>query len=564
MSSTAFRFDGYTLDPARASLRCGADEIELRPKSFDVLRYLVENPGRVASKDEIFAAVWSNVIVTDDSLVQCIREIRQALKDDAQRLIKTIPRRGYLFDAPVARIEMTAAAGPATDGGGISTPISLSAAAVGRWQRRRSVLLLAGIVLLFGGVLLTAWPLGLYRHFQASIAGPPSIAVLFFASGQADGDERTHDYFSDGLTDDVIAALGRFGGLRVLSRASLNRYKGTAWEPQQLWHDLSARYIIDGSVRRSGDRLRVSARLTDAVQRVLLWSESYDEELKDVFAVQDRLTRSIVGRLAVRISRIEQERAAAKPTSSMEAYDLVLRGRERLARITRADNIEARRLFRIAAELDPRYASAFVGLGLSYHNDLVYGWSERPDEVSRRAYEFANRAVVLDENDPAGHLLLANVYLVSKEYRLAIAEADRGVELNPNDADGHAVRGIVLVWMGRTDDAIAAFDTAAQFDPNQSRPRSLAHIGIAYFLAGRYADAVRAFELSIGRNPEFVLAYVGLAATYGQMEKRPEAAHAVEMVRRLDPFFTSASFGTLFADEAPRRRMVESLQKAGL
>jgi TolB-like protein/Tfp pilus assembly protein PilF len=422
----------------------------------------------------------------------------------------------------------------------------------------------AAIVVLVVGAALAAWPLGLYRQAPQPPVGPPSIAVLFSASGSAEGGDRTYDYFSDGLTDDVIAALGRFSGLRVLSRASLNPYKQPAWDPQQLGRELKVRYIVDGSVRRSGDRLRVSARLTDASQRVVLWSETYDEAIEDVFAVQDRLARSIVGRLAVRITRIEQERASAKPTSSLEAYDYVLRGRERLARITRADNIEARRLFRTAVELDPRYAAAFVGLGISYNNDIVHGWTDRPDEAWRRAYEFVHRGIVLDDSDPTGHLALTNVYLMSRQYTLALAAADRGVELNPNDADGHAARGIILVWMGRPDDAIAAFETAGQFDPNQTRPRSLAHIGLAYFLVGRYEQAVRAFELSIGRNPEFIVGYVGLAAVYAELGRRSEAEHAAQMVRRLDPFFTSGGFGTLLTDEAQRLRMVESLQKIGL
>jgi TolB-like protein/DNA-binding winged helix-turn-helix (wHTH) protein/Flp pilus assembly protein TadD len=555
VNATLLRFDRFTLDPARASLRRGHEEIELRPKSFDVLRYLVENAGRVVSKDEIFGAVWADVIVTDSSLVQCVREIRQALDDEAQRLVKTVARRGYLFDASVTRAEP----------GDLADAAQARSAADARehWRPRRAIVV-AVLVLLAGGALLAAGTLGWYRPSPASDVGPPSIAVMFFAAGPSDGNDWTHDYFSDGLTDDVIAAFGRFSGLRVLSRHALNSYRGSAWQPPRLWQDLKARYVVDGSVRKYGDRLRVSSRLTDAAQRVVLWSETYDEELKDIFAVQDRLTRSIVGRLAVRISRIEAERAAAKPTSSMEAYDYALRGREKLARITRADNLEARRLFQTAAELDPRYAAAFVGLGNSYQNDLVYGWAERPEESARRAYEYAHRAVVLDESDPACHLLLAHVYLLRREHGLALAETDRALQLNPNDADAHATRGIMLVWMGRIDDAIAAFETAAQFDPNQSRPRALAHLGLAYFLADRYDDAVRALELSVGRNPEFALGHIGLVAAYGALNKRAAAEHAAEMVRQLDPFFTSASFGGLFANEAYQRRLVESLRKIGL
>jgi TolB-like protein/DNA-binding winged helix-turn-helix (wHTH) protein len=560
VSSAAFRFEGFTLDLGRASVRRGGEELELRPKSFDVLRYLVENAGRVVSKDEIFAAVWPGISVTDDSLVQCIRDIRQALEDDAQRLIKTVPRRGYLFDALVTPVTPPDETGePARPQDHVALP-----AAAARRPPSWTLVVAAAVLFVLAAAALAAWPLGYYQQAQKAIVGPPSVAVLFSATGDGDGSDRTYDYFSDGLTDDVIAALGRFSDLRLVSRASLNPYKTVAWDPQRLGRELNVRYIVDGSVRRAGERVRVSARLTDAARRVLLWSENYDEQIRDMFAVQDRLTRSIAGRLAVRISRIEQERAAAKPTTNMEAYDYVLRGRERLARITRADNLEARRLFRRAVELDPRYAAAFVGLGTTYQNDLVYGWTDGPDEALRRAYEFAHRAVVLDDNDAAGHLLLSHVYLQRREYAVARAETVRAIELNPNDPEGYAAQGIVLVWMGRSEDAIAAFEIALQFDPKLARPRALEHLGLAYFLVRRYDDALRVSELSIGRNPEFILGYVVLAAAHAELGRRPEADRAAQMVRRLNPFFTSAGFGTLLVDDAQRLRMLESLQKIGL
>lgn len=555
MNSTVFQFDRYTLDLSRASLRSGDRAIELRPKSFDVLRYLVENAGRAIGKEEIFAAVWPNLAVTDDSLVQCVRDIRQALGDDEQKLIKTIQRRGYRFDGTVTVLENSTASIVRAGNGATGAPLIFAP------HPARSRMILAGATALLA-LALGTWSFRTYWQTAPS-AGSPTIAVLF-ASAASDDGGRTYDYFSDGLTDDVVSALGRFAGLRVLSRGSLNNYRDSTWDPQQFGRDLGARYLLDGVVRRSGDRIRVTARLTDAMQRVLLWSDTYDEEIKDVFVVQDRLTRSIVGRLAVRISRIEQERAAAVPTANMQAYDYVLRGREKLARITRADNLEARRLFLLATDLDQRYAGAFVGLGHSYHNDVLMGWSVRPDEALRRAYEFAHRAISLDDKDPAGYLLLANIYVASREYALAIAEAERGIALNPNDAEGYAVRAAVLVWMGRIDEAMAVFETAAQFDPAQSRPRSLAHLGIAFFLARRYDDAVRAFEWSIGRNPEFMLAHIGLAAAYVELGRQPEAERAAASVRRLDPFFKSATFGTQFAQDVHRLRMVESLSKIGL
>jgi tetratricopeptide (TPR) repeat protein len=248
----------------------------------------------------------------------------------------------------------------------------------------------------------------------------------------------------------------------------------------------------------------------------------------------------------------------------MEAYDYVLRGRDRLGRLTRADNIEARRLFKTAAELDPGYATAFVGLGLSYLDDMNLGWTDRPEEAARRAYEFGHRAITLDDHDGAGHLLLAQVYCMQKQHGLALAETDRAIDLNPNDADGHAIRGMVLIWSGRPEEAIASFETAARFDPSHTRPRSLVNMGMAYLFAGRLEEATRALELSTGRNPEFVFGYIGLAVAYHELGKRVERERAVATVRRLDPFFTSGRFGTLFANEADRLRIVKRLSQAGL
>jgi adenylate cyclase len=296
----------------------------------------------------------------------------------------------------------------------------------------------------------------------------------------------------------------------------------------------------------------------------VLWSESYDEGLEDVFAVQDRLAHSIVGRLAVRIGHVELKRVAAKPTTTMEAYDYVLRGREKAARLKREDNVEARRLFHQAIALDSRYAPALAGLGITHLNDLIEGWSEWPHEASRRAYEYAQAALTFDQDNSIAHVVVAVVHLLNKEHTLALAEADRAVELNPSDAYTHGVRGIILVWLGRHNEAIAAFDTVVRFDPSQSQPRILAHAGLAYLLAGRHEEAKRAFERSAGRYPEFALAHIGLAATYAELGKPLEAKQAAAAVRRLDPFFIAASFGTLFAVDRPRSRIVASLQEAGL
>ncbi|HET7339959.1 MAG TPA: winged helix-turn-helix domain-containing protein, partial [Methylomirabilota bacterium] len=342
-----YRFGDYMLDLTRGALRGGDGVIELRPKSFGVLAHLVANAGRLVSKDELMQAVWPDVVVSDESLAKCVSEVRAALGDADQRLVKTVPRRGYLLDVAVSPVADTPPPGAATPAGG-------------DWRRAAAIaaLLLVSVAIVLG----FAWR----RPAGPPLPDRPSIAVLPFANGT----DPQGDYFSDGLTEDLITSLGRFRGLFVIGRDSTFAYKRRAVSPSQIGHELGVRYLLQGSVRRDGGRARITAQLIDAATAGQLWGESYERALTDIFAVQDELTRNIVGSLVPHVDRAELARVGQKPLASLAAYDFYLRGKALLTMRhgdTRGQMVaEARGLFEEAVAAEPGYAPAVQGLAYTY------------------------------------------------------------------------------------------------------------------------------------------------------------------------------------------------------
>ena len=388
----------------------------------------------------------------------------------------------------------------------------------------------------------------------------PTVAVLPFltlSTGPAD------DYFGDGLTEDIISALGRFSELAVLARNAVFPFKGKQLRSEELGRSLGAQYLVEGSVRRSPEHVRVSVQLSDASNGTLLWSTQYDAEPKDIFSIQDNITRQITGALAVKLTKLEQARSAAKPPDKLEAYDLVLRGRALMARQTRSANVEARDLFQRAIDIDSGYAAAYVGLGNTYQRSLILGWTDQPLETLKRIENLATTAIRLDGSNSGAHALLGSVHLQFRQYDQAIDELKIALDLNPSDAETYGWLGHALVFTGALEDAIKAGETAVRFDPNLD-VRRFSDLGMAYFLAGRNADAARVMEQTVAREPGFVFGYLILAAAYAEAGKPEDAASATAAVRKLDPFFDTGSFGSLFRNPEHRAKIALALRKAGL
>jgi adenylate cyclase len=394
---------------------------------------------------------------------------------------------------------------------------------------------------------------------QAKVAARPAIAVLPFENQGGDPEER---YFADGVTEDIITALGRFSNLLVMSWHAVLPYKDKTVAPSEIGHDLNVRYLVDGSIRRAGDQVRVTVRLTDAERGALLWSEQYEEVMEDIFALQDAITSNLVGRLAVRLTTLERQRTFAKPTQNLQAYDYVLRGRDLLRDTTRSSNLEARRLFERAAALDPNYAAAQVNLGWTYMHEVWWGWTEWPQRVLARAKELAETAIDLDPASAEAYGLMGQILTIEGEFGRAEDLLDRAIEINPNDVSAHANRGSLMLSTGRLDEAVDDLETARRFDPQLS-DFSVAELSQALFLQGRYDDAIRTAS-RVGKNEgAYVIAQLVLAAAYAEMDRPGKAAAAAAEVRRLQPFFDVARFGQQFRDPSHREHFAAALRKVG-
>ncbi len=396
---------------------------------------------------------------------------------------------------------------------------------------------------------------------RLSARGRTPIAVLPFAN--LSGDEK-QDYFSDGLTEEIIGGLGRFSSLSVVARNAVMPFKRAAQKPDAIARSLGVRYLVEGSARRAEKRVRVSVQLSDPSQGRILWTQQFDSHLADVFATQDEITRRIVGALAVRVTRAEQERVGKKATESLEAYDLVLRARSLLTSAPgRRANVEARTLLRRAIELDPRYSDAHAGLGVSYIAAAMRGWASDPDDALSRAEAAARKAIEFDDRNAGPYALLGRVMLVRQQYDSAESALRRALELNPSDAEGYYGLGDVLLFSGEFGAAIELLETGWAYDP-KPQPELLIALPLAYYMHGRYRDCVNFIEGKLGRQVDDNIIYVVLAMAYGQLGQAEEARAAADLARRRNPIFDPQTFGTRFRDPAHQAKVREGLRKAGL
>ncbi|MEN8798066.1 MAG: tetratricopeptide repeat protein [Flavobacteriaceae bacterium] len=388
----------------------------------------------------------------------------------------------------------------------------------------------------------------------------PSIAVLPFVNMSEDPEQ---EYFSDGITNDILTALSKFGDLLIIASNTTFTYKGKSVNVENVGQELGVRYILEGSVQRAGVKVRVNAQLIDATTGYHIWSERYNRELKDIFAVQDEIVNSIVGNLAVKIDATERKRVLHKKTESLEAYDYLLQGMEYLRRRTRSDNTNARQMFEKAIKLDPEFASAYVGLGQTYRVQAEYGWTEFQTQALQKARDLALIALNKDESNADAYALLGYIETYFGQYDLAIKHLNHAIELNPNDASSYSYRGNVMLRAGRVDDAIESLETAYRFDPNMSPGQSM-FLGIGYFLKGQYEKAITILEEGVSRKPDWSGNHIILAATYAQSGRKGDAKYEAQKVLQLEPFFEIDNYGTVFQNQEDRDKIIEGLRMAGL
>lgn len=389
----------------------------------------------------------------------------------------------------------------------------------------------------------------------------PSIVVLPFLNLSGDSEQ---EYFSDGITEDLITDISKLSGLFVISRNSAFLYKGKAARPEHVSKELGVRYMLEGSVRKAGSRVRITAQLIDATTGYHLWAERYDRELQDIFAVQDEVTQKIVSALKITITPSEEARSHRAPTNNLEAYDFFLRGLEHHAQRTPNANTTARQMFEQAIALDPQFASAYAMLGRTYLTELAFQLGQR-DVAEQQLFTFAQRAVALDDTLPIAHETLAYSYLGQKKYDLAIAAAQRAIALDPNSADTHITLGEILCFSGQPQEALPLVEQAMRLNPRY--PVSyLWSLGQVYALLGRNEEAITAVQRLLTRKPDHITAHVLLAALFSEQGRTEEAQQEVAAILRINPQFSLANLRDRipYKNPATLERMVTGLQKAGL
>jgi TolB-like protein/DNA-binding winged helix-turn-helix (wHTH) protein len=572
----AFLIGEWRVCPPEGTLARGGEIVRLEPKVMEVLVYLVSRAGDVVTRDDIEREVWRGAIVGYDAVTNTIIKLRKAFGDEPRepRYIGTIPKRGYRLLAPVkrdvqARPEATrpseAPSATAQVSASASATASPSAPAPAPVKVRRWTFAVTGAALVVLAAAAALWfPAG--RAPEPMIpraADLPSLAVLPFANLSED---TGHRYLSDGVTEDLITGLSRISGLRVIAPNSAFAFAGDDVDPRRAATRLGVRYVLQGSLRRSGEKLRVTAKLIDTDSGVLLWADQFDGGTADLFALQDRVAAGTVTALRVTLTADERKRLAARPTTSVAAYDLYLRGRVGYGNLTERERALARATYRRALEQEPGFALAYAGLALTYLDDFRQGSGPDSEVAATEALRMAEHAVVLDETLPRAHFALGFVYLYGRaQHEWAIAEAKRALALDPNYADAYVLLSSAYFFIGDLDKTEALDREALRLSPTASFVLDI-HRGRRLYLKERYREALEAFLAGAAKDPNFVPSHVWLAATYAKHGQQGEAEWAADQIRTLVPGFAIDTWLQRWPYKIAehREKLVGGLKAAGL
>jgi TolB-like protein len=517
-----FNFGDCRLDVERRELRHRGAALHVEPQVFDLLVYLLNNRDRVVTKDDLIGSVWGDRIISDSTLTSRINAARRAIGDTgkSQKLIRTIARKGFRF---IEAVEVQPAIGLAS---GAAKAGADDSDALGAPERR-------------------------------------AIAVLPFTNMS---DDRQQEYFSDGISEDIISALSKQRWFFVIGRNSSFLYKGKSVDIKDVAEELGVRYVIEGSVRRAGARVRITAQLNDAATGGHIWAEHYDRDLVDVFAVQDEITNAIVAAIEPQLYAAENFRARRKPPTSLDAWDLLMRALSHFWRVTKQDNVVAQALLEKTISIDPDYGKALGVLATSHSFGAHMGWEDMATAVPL-AERAALAAIQIDSEDPWAHSALGGVYLAMRRIEDSLAEFEVALQLNPNFSLAQGFYGLALIYTGRWREADAAVRRALRLSPRD--PFSAIYHGVAayaQFTGRNYDEAIAASREAIRERGDFVGALRVMTAAAGMAGYADIGASSLQELHRTQPNVSLAWIANQIPwnQDADRDHYLEGLRRAGL
>jgi adenylate cyclase len=390
----------------------------------------------------------------------------------------------------------------------------------------------------------------------------PSIAILPFDNMNKDPEQ---EYFSDGLTEQIINGLCKVSNLLVIGRNSSFAYKGKSIRTKQIAQELGVRYILEGSVQKAGDRVRITAQLIDATTDYHMWSERYDRDLSDIFDLQDEITMKLIDAMQIYLTSGEQARLWEAGKTNIQAFDKLMRGNECFFRFNEKDNKQAQKFFKDAINIDRSYALPHAILGYTHMNDLLWGWSKSPIESFEQVEKCAENALNLNDSLDMAHLLMGWIYIFKRQHEEAIKEGERAIELNPNGAEAHAQLGYMLIMSDKTELAIKLLKRAFRLNPIP-QPQYYIFLAMAYRNIEQYEKAIELSKKGLIGNPDQLPVYLTLAASYISLNRKEEAHKAVDEILRLNPNFSLEYYAAIlpYKRQETTDRFVEALRKAGL
>lgn len=554
--------DGWKLDEARHCIELNNDSTRLEPKVSQFLAYMARHAGETLGREQLLNEVWPGTVVSDEALTNTVNKIRKAFGDDSHnpRIIETIPKMGYRLIAQVEVIKK-----PERGSVEITTSdTSVNITAVGV-SGKKTTNLVPAIGLLIAIVAVAI----IVQQIQPKIDPPdtaivetkidtaaenktPSILVLPF---QHIGKAMEDDYFIDGMTVDIITDLSKLSNLLVIANQTSLSFKDRDISPQDAGRELGVDYILDGSLRKAKDNLRVNAQLIDVTSGYPLWSERYDRKLDNIFDIQDEITGHIVRELSIRLTTQEKEALKAMAKVDFQAYDIFLRAQRSQNTRTKEGIAEAISYYREAIDLDPSFARAYGSLAVVFVRTYQSGWAEAPQETLNRALDLAHKAISIDDSIPQVYWALGFVHLYRKDYVKAINAVEQTLKIAPNYADGYGLLALINNNQGEFEEAIKNINKGMLLNPYYSFDYPY-NLGRANYSAGRYEEAIDYLNQALDRNEAAMISRLFLAACYVKQGLVDDAEWEVDQLAIMSP---TASISQLRRSLPLKQELLEEL-----